>query len=603
MKLTIEQTLQKGIDAHTTGDFQQAERSYQAILKIQPTHPNANHNLGLISVSVNELASALQHFKIALDVNPAIGQFWISYIDTLIMNDELVIAKKFIKKAKKRGVNTKNQETLLKKTKITVGEKDQPQRQLTNLVGHYENGRFSYAEKLAASITQKYPKNQLPWKILGAVFARTGRQGEALSAYQTAIMLSPQDFEAHSDIGVVLQELGRLSDSEASCRQAIELNPDHADAHYNLGITLSRAGRLSEARESFTKAISSNPEHAQAYCNLGNTLDELGSEIEAKESYIQALVLNPEYSDAARNLVKTPLEELDLELLKLCENAFHNFDDSQENKIKHLFFQGNILKHKGLIEISFNKFCEANRLKLQTNKINLTAETNRNEKSLARINKWIPRQKTISKNRIAKLFIMGPSRSGKSLIENILNKSPHVTALYETILLDNILDIDKHENFSELLFKNIFLHNEDDLAQKNISLITSSNPRSAFYLDHLFDSLTNAYFIHVTRDFADLAPEIFTNEYENNNFYSYDPKEISRYLDIYNKIFDISSTKIPERCLKIDFEEILKSPKNVITEVSNLIDFDLSVELPEINKLKTLKSHSIFRNCYTSFNF
>ncbi len=601
MKLTIEQTLQKGIDAHTTGDFQQAERSYQAILKIQPTHPNANHNLGIISVSVNELASALHHFKIALDVNPAIGQFWISYIDTLIMNDELVIAKKFIKKAKKRGVNTKNQETLLKKTRITVGKRDLPQRQITNLVEHYENGRFSYAEKLAASITQTYPKNQLPWKVLGAVLARTGRQIEALSAYQTAIMLSPQDFEAYSDLGVVLQELGRLDDSEASCRQAIELNPDHADAHYNLGITLSRAGRLNEAKESFTKAISSKPEHAQAYCNLGNTLDELGCEEEANASYIQALVLNPEYSDAARNLVKTPLEKLDIEILELCENAFHNSDDSLENKIKHLFFQGNILKHKGLIEISFNKFREANRLRLQINKINLATETNRNKKCLVRIDKWIPRQKKISREGIAKLFIIGPSRSGKSLIEYILNKNSHVKALYETISLDNILDINKQENSNELAFKNIFLHSEDDLAQKNISLITSSNPRNAFYLDYLFDTLTNVYFVQVTRDISDLAPEIFTNEYENNNFYSCDPKDIAKYIDIYNKIFDICSTKIPERCLKINFEEIVKSPENVITKISNLTDFDLSIELPEISKLTNLESQSIFRNCYSSF--
>ena len=84
MELTIEQVLQQGITAHQEGDLKEAERLYRLILNTQPQHPDANHNLGLIAVSVDQAAAALPLFQIALKANPKIEQFWLSYIDALI---------------------------------------------------------------------------------------------------------------------------------------------------------------------------------------------------------------------------------------------------------------------------------------------------------------------------------------------------------------------------------------------------------------------------------------------------------------------------------------------------------------------------------------
>ena len=61
MELTIEQALQQGIAAHKEGELQEAERLYRAILQSQPLHPDANHNLGLIAVSVNRADMAMPH--------------------------------------------------------------------------------------------------------------------------------------------------------------------------------------------------------------------------------------------------------------------------------------------------------------------------------------------------------------------------------------------------------------------------------------------------------------------------------------------------------------------------------------------------------------
>ena len=88
-ELTIDQALQQGVEAHKAGRVQEADRLYTAILKAQPKHPDANHNMGVLAVGVGKVEQALPFFKTALEANPNIAQYWLSYIDTLIKLDQI----------------------------------------------------------------------------------------------------------------------------------------------------------------------------------------------------------------------------------------------------------------------------------------------------------------------------------------------------------------------------------------------------------------------------------------------------------------------------------------------------------------------------------
>ena len=307
MELTIEQSLQQGVAAHNQGNLQEAERLYRAILESQPAHPDANHNLGLLAVSVNQAEAALPLFKLALDANPKIEQFWLSYIDALIKENQTKNAKRAIKKANKKGfsgdkLNALSEKLYSEAQPVNVSSANPPQQQLDGLLEHYQNGRFDEAEKLATSITKEFPKHQFAWKVLGAVLGATGRKSKAVDANQKAVALSPQDPEAHSNLGVTLQELGRLEEAEASHTQAIALKPDFAEAHCNLGITLQGLGRIDEAEASLTQAIALRPDLVEAHYNLGNTLKEVDRLNEAGTSYTQAITLKPDFAEAHSNL-------------------------------------------------------------------------------------------------------------------------------------------------------------------------------------------------------------------------------------------------------------------------------------------------------------
>jgi tetratricopeptide (TPR) repeat protein len=308
MELTVEQTLQQGVAAHKEGKFQEAERLYRAILQIQSTHPDANHNLGVLAVSLNNPEAALPLFKIALQINPKIEYYWDSYIDALIRSNQFTNAKKVLKRAKKTGL-AKDRIAVISQKIITATTAASPsQEEINNLLGHYQSGRYKYAENVAISFSRQFPGNNFSWKILAAVLRQTGRISEALVANQKAVEINPKDAAAHSNLGVMLQELGELEDAEASCRQAIALKPNFADAHSNLGITLRELGRREEAEPSYRKAIALKPDYAEAYSNLGNTLRELGTLAESKGRYQQAIMLNPHYAQAHSNMGATLVE-------------------------------------------------------------------------------------------------------------------------------------------------------------------------------------------------------------------------------------------------------------------------------------------------------
>ena len=149
MELTLDQALQKGIESHKAGKAQEADRYYTAILKADPKHPDANHNMGVLAVGVGKVEEALSFFKTALDTNANIDQFWLSYINALIKLDRLADAKAVIDQAKNNGakgelfdqVESRLGSYTPKKSNI----KDPPINQIQSIIDLYTLGQLQQA--------------------------------------------------------------------------------------------------------------------------------------------------------------------------------------------------------------------------------------------------------------------------------------------------------------------------------------------------------------------------------------------------------------------------------------------------------------------------
>jgi protein O-GlcNAc transferase len=314
MEPNANKILQQAVIAHQQGRLEEAEHLYLTVLEEHPSHADVSHNLGVLKVAVNDMEVALSLFKTALDSNPKVEQFWLSYIDALIKQNQIKNAKRLLKKARKKGFSGEKLGALEAQLKQSSQTSNPPslkqnknadhlfQARLNSLLTLFQAGQHAKAEKLALSITQNFPHHSFAWKVLGAIFKQTDQLLKALTASQTVVSIEPQDAEAHNNLAVILQELGRSKEAETSYKKAIALNPQYASAHNNLGVILQDLHRFEDAQASFNQAIASQPNHIDAHYNLGVTLQELNLFTEAEASLKQAIHLRPDFAEAHKSL-------------------------------------------------------------------------------------------------------------------------------------------------------------------------------------------------------------------------------------------------------------------------------------------------------------
>ena len=177
MELTLDQALQKGIEAHKAGKAQEADQYYTAILKANPKHPDANHNMGVLAVGVSKVEQALPFLKTALETEPSIEQFWLSYIDALIKLEKLEDAKAVIEQAKSAGVKGDAFDQIGLQLNASSAEvKNQTQEEISTLPNildelsldkalklankRLKDGLRKDAKKIYQDILKKFPKNK-----------------------------------------------------------------------------------------------------------------------------------------------------------------------------------------------------------------------------------------------------------------------------------------------------------------------------------------------------------------------------------------------------------------------------------------------------------
>lgn len=339
MKISVAEALQKAVSSHEAGALQEAVDFYRAILKVQPNHPDANHNLGVLAMSIGRTSEALPLLKVALESNSQIEQFWLSYLRALVQEREFFLAEKILLDGRQAGVAPEKLQTFwtqinavqqlrvddvtgtegLSKGNKHPAEKERQnagidqgplvtaavQRKQMLFVEHFKVGQFHEAEEVASSFIDEFPDHMFGWKALGAVLKHTDRLSESLGAMQKSVELAPGDAESHSNLGGILQALNRLGEAEASYKTAILLDPNYASALNSLGATLAKLGKLDEAEESYRRVISLEADNAQAHSDLGITLHRLGRFDEAEVSHREAVALDPSLAAAHNNLGNT----------------------------------------------------------------------------------------------------------------------------------------------------------------------------------------------------------------------------------------------------------------------------------------------------------
>ena len=487
--------------------------------------------------------------------------------------------------------------------------------EIKKLIQLYQSKQYDAAEKLAKSLTKKFPKHPFAWKVLGALLGQAGRTSEALNIFQNLILLTPQDTQAHYNLGLSLKGLGKLDEAEKSFRQAIILDPNYANAYNNLGITLRELGRLEEAETNYRQAIALNPNSIEAHSNLGALLQELGKQYEAEKMLNQAIKLEPNYAEAHYNLGVTlqelgKSEEAEASLnqaIKLEPNyaEAHRYlttlkifksKDEQYLNMRELYLDKNIKEEErchinfglakayedlGDFKKAFIHYREGNALRKKLLNYNISQD----EKLFKQIksNYQLIAKNALKSDKLEKslmpVFIVGMPRSGTTLVEQIISSHSQVTGAGELSFAANFgrsmaRGLSEVNNEYLLRFRSKYLTKLQFLSMSN-PIVTDKMPHNFLYIGLLAAAFPEAKIVHVKRDPAALCWGNFKQFFISKNIgYCYSLDDVVSYYKLYENLMEFWESSLSKRIYNLDYDLLTKNQKDETHQLIDYLDID-----------------------------
>jgi tetratricopeptide (TPR) repeat protein len=490
MQLTLDEALEKGVEAHRAGQIQEADKFYTAILQAQPNHPHANHNMGILAVGLGKTKEALPFFEAALEENRKIDHFWLSYVDALIelgLNTKaatvLVQAKEYeidnqtIEQLEKKLFKSNASNSLKPNSAVAFDAEpklqDPKQAELQHIIDYYHRGQFKLTLDLATEMLEKYPRSARLYNICGASHGELQQFDAAVGNYQQAINIRPDFSPSYNNLANVLQAQGNLDEAITSYKKAAEYNPHSAETYNNLGCALLKKGDLNAAISYFNHALKIDPSFAEAYCSMGNALKASSNPEAAIQNYKKAIHIRPDYADAYYNLGVT-----------LQENG--QLDDALDSHSHALKFKSNfadahnsigiILQEKGAFDAAIDSYRQAINLKADfaeayNNMGNVLRHKGELESAITCFNRALeikPDYSQVYNNKGLALYDKGDLAGAIKCYENAIAITPDLAEAYNN--MGNALKDDKGDLDAAIVYYKRALAIKPDYADCYVNL-------------------------------------------------------------------------------------------------------------------------------------
>lgn len=333
--------LQKAVDLHNQGNFDEAEILYRQILETAPKNPIVLNLLGMIAQSKNAHNQAIELFYAAQKHNPNEPMYPFNLGFSLLQIGKFSEAEASFSKALNLSAN-------FKEAAYYLGICAEKKGDITKANFYYHKALeidSSYVDpKLALSLLndglrellvldEEICNNYLIKANISKKYFDTGDLSSAIDYAKKAYELNPDDDEITTFYATLLLENNQINEAEQLFEFALKINPKNISALINMANILAQNKNQTKAENLYRQAIDIAPKNFDAHLNLANLLFNQNRKSEALDEYRNAVIINPQSSVLKRNLAMLLREEGEYqESLGLLFDTL-NQDDSDRTSI------------------------------------------------------------------------------------------------------------------------------------------------------------------------------------------------------------------------------------------------------------------------------
>lgn len=583
----------KALALQEQGKLAAAAEAYRRVLETNPGNLDARNNLGNTLRDSGDLkaATACYHEVIATDPNYALAHFNMANVHRAQDNLEAAAAS--------------YRRTLDLRPDFSSA---------CNNLGVTLQGlrRLDEATPWLYRAVALDPRNALAHLNLGNVLREQGMHAEAEASFRRAIDVAPRYVDARCNLGSILRIQDRLDESLACYNAARKIDPKYPLVHFGLAETLRAQGKIEMAVAAFRRAIEIDPSNADIHNNLGNALRLLERMDEAQACYQRAMDLNPDHRDARMNFaIEQPFLPDDPNFARLIVQLNHPATREAE-RIQILFVLARGCDDAGQYEEAKDYFDRGNALKRKA----VLFDRQAHRAMLKKISGFFPHARPVAGAKASTdgqvpVFLLGMSRSGKTLAESLLKQDPRIFGGGERQFFINAIHEIRRERQIEETFPDCVPRFDEamvaDLGARYMEgmrklsdapYLLNTLPGHHLHLGWILPVLPTARVIFCRREPMDQCLRIYFKLYATENAHAYSFEEIAAYHDGYRAMMSHWQSLYGDRILEISYEDMVRQPQEAAGRMFAHLGIDVDTaaikanfNTREIGQWRNYKAH------------
>jgi Tfp pilus assembly protein PilF len=263
----VEAQYMVGLSYQRCGMAEDAERAYQAALKIKPSHGQSLSNLGELYYRAGKVDGAKQYWDSAIKAN---GKLIAARINIASM--ELEQMRKLVPHSPEWK---KLEEDARFQLSSTLGVDSDSYHAYTTYGLIYMEGfqknknRLDLARLLLDEGKKRQEKFAPLQNAYGLLYMHRNALSEALKHFQAAVELDPKFVEARMNVGLTTLGFRNYALAKDQFSEVLKLQPKNYDALIGLGNALRGVNDFEGAEREYKKAMDVDRKRGEAFYNLG----------------------------------------------------------------------------------------------------------------------------------------------------------------------------------------------------------------------------------------------------------------------------------------------------------------------------------------------
>ncbi|HUE03566.1 MAG TPA: tetratricopeptide repeat protein [Bryobacteraceae bacterium] len=294
--------------------YDDARRLLLAIRQANPTAPDIDFSLGMVSLKEGKLKESEDIFRKAYAANPKDARGLVGLVETLSAEGHFDQAIQFLQSELAKSPTRNDLQMTLGNVALRAGNFDLAIAQFQTVLNELDkNSRVRGEVYFRLGITMRkkgdvngailalykareaLPENSLVVNELALALDTAGRKPEAETAYDQAVKLDPQNAYALNNLAFLIADSGGgdLDQALTYAQRAKQVMPNLPEVSDTLGWIYLKKNMSDSAMDIFQELVEKMPQNATYRYHLGMAYAQKGDKVKALRELQQALRIGP----------------------------------------------------------------------------------------------------------------------------------------------------------------------------------------------------------------------------------------------------------------------------------------------------------------------